>query len=112
MKLIVAILQPHQLPAVKRALYEAQILKMTITNALGAGQKQSYLEMYRGVKAEVDLVKRVRLEIGVNDDFVEPAIDAIIRGARTGHQGDGKIFVMDLHDCIRIRTGERGPRAT
>lgn len=112
MKLVVAIIQPHQLPAVKKALYEAQIYTVTITNALGSGaQGPSMATTFRGVKHEVTLFKKVRLEIAVNEDFVEPALDAIIRGARTGNPGDGKIFVLDLPECVRIRTGERGPQA-
>ena len=111
MKLIIAMIQPHKLPDVKKALYDAQIYKMTVTNALGAGQQKGYKETYRGVVEEINLLKKVRLEIAVNEDFVEPTIQAIIKGARTGNIGDGKIFVVDLVDCIRIRTGERGPSA-
>ena len=111
MKLIVAIFQPHQLPAVKQALYDAQIYKFTVTNALGTSLKPGYEETFRGVKHEVSLLKRVRLETAVSQPYVEPAIEAIIRGARTHEQADGKIFVMDLPECIRIRTGERGTRA-
>lgn len=111
MKLIIAMVQPHRLPAVKQALYDAQVYKMTVTNALGSGEEKGYSETYRGVRHEVTLLKRVRIEIAVNEDFVERAIDAIIKGARTNNIGDGKIFVMDLPECIRIRTGERGPKA-
>jgi nitrogen regulatory protein P-II 1 len=111
MKLIIALIQPHKLPDVKKALFEAQIYKMTVTNALGCGQQKGYTETYRGVVQEVNLLKKVRIEIAVNEDFVEPAINAIIKGARTGNIGDGKIFVLDLPECIRIRTGERGPSA-
>ncbi len=82
--------------------------KMSVTNALGCGQQKGYHESYRGVDIEVNLLKKVRLEIAVNDEFVKPTIDGIIKGARTGNIGDGKIFVLDLPDCIRIRTGERG----
>lgn len=111
MKLIIAMIQPHKLPDVKKALYDAQVYKMTVTNALGCGQQKGYTETYRGVMREVNLLKKTRLEIAVNEDFVEPTIDAIIEGARTGNIGDGKIFVVDLLDCIRIRTGERGTKA-
>lgn len=111
MKLIVAIIQPHRLPAVKQALYESQVHTITVTNALGCGTEEGFVETFRGVRHEVDLFKKVRLEIAVNEDFVEVTIDAIIKGARTGNYGDGKIFVMELPDCIRIRTGERGPQA-
>jgi nitrogen regulatory protein P-II 2 len=108
MKLIIAYIQPHKLNDVKRALYKAQVHKMSVTNALGCGAQQGYEESYRGIKFEVNLLKKVRLEIAVNEDFVEPTVDAIIEGARTGQIGDGKIFITDLPECIRIRTGERG----
>ncbi len=108
MKLIVAYIQPHKLQDVKAALYKAQVCKMSVTNALGCGAQHGYEESYRGVKFEVNLLKKVRLEIAVNEDFVQKTIDAIIAGARTGNIGDGKIFVLDLSQCIRIRTGETG----
>jgi len=111
MKLIIAYIQPHRLNEVKRALYEAEVFKMSITNTLGCGQQRGYHETYRGVDVEVNLLKKVRLEIAVNEDFVERTIEAIVRGARTGRIGDGKIFVLDLPECIRIRTGERGRAA-
>ena len=100
MKLIVAFVQPERLPAVKQALYEREVYKMSVTNALGCGQQKGYHESYRGVDIEVNLLKKVRVEIAVNNDFVEATIDGIIAG--------GKIFVLDLADCIRIRTGETG----
>ncbi len=108
MKLIVAYIQPHKLQDVKKSLYKAEVCKVSVTNALGCGAQQGYEESYRGVKFEVNLLKKVRLEIAVNEDFVERTVDAIIDGARTGKIGDGKIFVLDLGECIRIRTGERG----
>jgi len=111
MKLVVAYIQPERLNDVKQALYEAEVFKMSVTNALGCGQQRGYHESYRGVDIEVNLLKKVRLEIAVNEDFVEPTIEAIIKGARTGEIGDGKIFVTDLTQCIRIRTGERGTQA-
>ncbi|MFH1857199.1 MAG: P-II family nitrogen regulator [Candidatus Omnitrophota bacterium] len=111
MKMIVAMIQPHKLPDVKKALFEAEVFKMTVTNALGCGQQKGFTETYRGVIHDVNLLKKVKLEIAVNDDFVEPTIEAIIKGARTNNIGDGKIFVLDLPDCIRIRTGERGGAA-
>ena len=111
MKLIIAYIQPERMNAVKQALYEAEVFKMSVTNALGCGQQKGYHESYRGADVEVNLLKKVRLEIGVNDDFVKPTIDAIIKGARTGNIGDGKIFVLDLPECIRIRTGETGSAA-
>ncbi|MBU1084715.1 MAG: P-II family nitrogen regulator [Candidatus Omnitrophota bacterium] len=111
MKLIIAMIQPHKLPDVKKALFDAEVHKMTVTNALGCGQQKGFTETYRGVAHEVNLLKKVRLEIAVNADFVKPTIDAIIKGARTGNIGDGKIFVLDLPECVRIRTGETGPEA-
>ncbi len=111
MKLIIAMIQPHKLTDVKQSLFEAGIHKMTVSNVLGCGQQKGYTEAYRGVVYEVNLLKKVRLEIAVNEEYVEPTIEAIIRGARTGKIGDGKIFILDLVDCVRIRTGERGPVA-
>lgn len=111
MKLIIAMIQPHKLPDVKKALYDAEVFKMTVTNALGCGQQKGYTETYRGVIHEVNLLKKLRLEIAVNEDFVKPTVDAIIKGAKTGKIGDGKIFILDLPECIRIRTGERGGQA-
>ena len=108
MKLIVAYIQPEKLNDVKQSLYKAEVFKISVTNALGCGQQKGYHESYRGVDIEVNLLKKVRLEIAVNENFVEPTISAIIEGARTGQIGDGKIFVLDLPECIRIRTGERG----
>ena len=111
MKLVIAFIQPHKLQDVKKALFDAKVHKMSVTNALGCGEQQGYEESYRGIKFEVNLLKKVRLEIGVNDDFVDEAIEAIVKGARTGQIGDGKIFVLDLPKCIRIRTGEEGNKA-
>ncbi len=111
MKLIIAYIQPHKLRDVKDALYKAEVYKLSVTNALGCGQQMGYQESYRGIKFEVNLLKKVRLEIAVNDNFVERTIQAIIEGARTGKIGDGKIFVLDLPQCIRIRTGETGSEA-
>ena len=108
MKLIIAYIQPDKLTTVKQALYEKKIYKMSVTNALGCGQQMGYHESYRGADIEVNLLKKVRLEIAVNEDYVKPTIDGIIQGARTGNIGDGKIFVVDLGECVRIRTGERG----
>lgn len=108
MKLIIAYVQPQRLTAVKQALYDAEVFRMSVTNALGCGQQKGYHETYRGSDIEVNLLKKVRVEVAVNAEFVEPTVDAIIQGARTGNIGDGKIFVLDLADCIRIRTGEKG----
>jgi nitrogen regulatory protein P-II 2 len=111
MKLIIAYIQPHKLSDVKQSLYKEEVFKMSVTNSLGCGQQKGYHESYRGVPIEVNLLKKIRLEIAVNDDFVERTIKAIIAGARSGQIGDGKIFVLDLPECIRIRTGERGHEA-
>lgn len=108
MKLIIALVQPHRLPDVKKALFDADVHKMTVANALGCGQQRGFTETYRGVIHEVNLLKKVRIEVAVNEDFVKPTVDAIISGARTGNIGDGKIFIVDLVECIRIRTGEKG----
>ncbi len=108
MKLIIAYIQPHKLNDVKQELYKEEVYKMSVTNALGCGQQKGYHESYRGVDIEVNLLNKVRLEIAVNEDFVKRTVDAIIRGARTGEIGDGKIFVLDLSMCIRIRSGETG----
>lgn len=108
MKLIVAYIQPERLTEVKRALYAKDVFKLSVTNALGCGQQKGYTETYRGADVEVNLLKKVRIEIAVNDEFLKPTIDAIIEGARTGQIGDGKIFVLELGECIRIRTGETG----
>ena len=111
MKLITAYIQPHKLKDVKKALYKNEVYKISVTNALGCGEQKGYHESYRGVQFEVNLLKKVRLEIAVNEDYVERTIEGIIEGARTGQIGDGNIFVVDLDKCIRIRTGEQGSRA-
>jgi len=111
MKLIIAYIQPEKLNDVKQELYKTKIYRISVTNALGCGQQKGYKESYRGAVSEVNLLKKVRLEIGVNEDFVESTIKAVIKGAQTGKIGDGKIFVLDLGDCIRIRTEERGSKA-
>jgi len=111
MKLVIAMIQPHKLPDVKKALFESEIYKMTVSNALGCGQQKGYTETYRGIVHEVNLLKKIKLELAVNDEYVEKAIEAIIKGSRTGKIGDGKIFVLDLSECVRIRTGEKGKKA-
>ena len=111
MKLITAYIQPEKLNAVKQTLYEAGVTKMSVTNSLGCGHQGGYHESYRGVDMEVNLLKKIRLEIAVNEDFVKPTVDAIIRGSKTGKIGDGKIFITALEQCIRIRTGETGMAA-
>lgn len=111
MKLITTYIQPDKLNSVKQSLYESQIFKMSVTNALGCGQQKGYHESYRGADIEVNLLKKVRIDIAVNDEYVQNCIDAIVKGAWTGNIGDGKIFVTALEQCIRIRTSETGPLA-
>ncbi|MFA4991135.1 MAG: P-II family nitrogen regulator [Candidatus Omnitrophota bacterium] len=111
MKLIIAIIQPSKLIDVKNELYKAEVNLVTISEVLGHGRQKGFSEVYRGLKEMGNLLKKIRLEIAVNDNFVEPTINAIIKGAKTGDIGDGKIFVLDLGECIRIRTGERGGKA-
>lgn len=111
MKLIIAIIQPHKLEDVLRELDKADIYLKTVSNVLGCGRQKGITQIYRGRKETGNLLKKVRLEIAVNEKFVEPTISAVIKGAKTGKIGDGKIFVVDLEQCIRIRTGERGGEA-
>lgn len=108
MKLIVAIIQPHKLEDVLQELDKAEIHLKTVSHVLGCGRQKGRTEVYRGRKETGNLLKKIRLEVGVNEEFVQPTIDAIMKGARTGNIGDGKIFVIDLAECVRIRTGETG----
>jgi nitrogen regulatory protein P-II 1 len=111
MKLIIAVIQPHKLEDVLRGLDENEVHLRTVSNALGCGRQKGRTEVYRGRKEIGNMLKKVRIEIAVNDNYVEPAISAISRGARSGNIGDGKIFIVDLAECVRIRTGERGGKA-
>ena len=111
MKLIIAIIQPYKLEAVKTELYKEEVNLITVSEVMGHGRQKGVAEFYRGVKETGNLLKKIRLEIAVNEDFVEPTVKAIIKGAKTGETGDGKIFVLDLQECIRIRTEERGSEA-
>lgn len=111
MKLITAYIKPEKLNNVKQTLFKAGVTKMSVTNALGCGQQKGFHENYRGVDTEVNLIKKVRIEIAVNEDHVNVTTEAIIKGAKTGEIGDGKIFITDLGECIRIRTNERGEKA-
>ena len=111
MKMIVAIIQPEKLEAVKQALFNAEVYKMTVSRVRGCGQQAGYSEHYRGQVKQVNLLEKIRIEIAVNDDFVKPTINAIIKAAKSDTIGDGKIFVMPLEDCIRIRTSEEGKDA-
>jgi nitrogen regulatory protein P-II 1 len=114
MKLIIAIIQPSRLEAVKAALSEVEVFRLTIMDVQGFGRQKGHAEVFRGHEVAVNLLRKVQLQIAVNEEFVEPTIEAIIKGGRTGKTGeigDGKIFVLPLEDCIRIRTGERGKEA-
>jgi nitrogen regulatory protein P-II 1 len=111
MKLIIAIIQPHKLEAVKKALEDVDVNLMTVTNVLGQGRQKGHTEIYRGAKEAGGLLNKVRLDIAVNEDFVEPTIAAITKGAHSGEVGDGKIFILDLQECIRISNDERGGKA-
>ncbi len=114
MKLIIAIIQPSRLEAVKAALTEVEVFRLTVMDVQGFGRQKGHTEVYRGHEFSVNLLRKVQLQIAVNEEFVEPTISAIIKGGKTGATGeigDGKIFVLPLEDCIRIRTGERGSEA-
>lgn len=114
MKLILAIIQPNKLDEVKEALTEVEVFRLTVMDVQGFGRQKGMTEVYRGHEIAVNLLRKVQLQIAVNEEFVEPTIDAIIKGGRTGESGeigDGKIFVLPMDDCVRIRTGERGPEA-
>ncbi|MBN2711499.1 MAG: P-II family nitrogen regulator [Planctomycetes bacterium] len=108
MKMIVAVIQPEKLEVVKQALFHAEICKMTVSRVRGCGKQAGYTEHYRGQIHSVNLIEKIRIEIAVNDEFVEPTIKAIVKAAKSGNIGDGKIFVMPLEQCIRIRTDETG----
>lgn len=108
MLLVTALIQPNKLEDVKKALFKAGVNKMTVTSAKGCGQQMGYEESFRGVVTEINLINKMRLDIAINEDFLDGTVDAIISGARSGKIGDGKIFVTELKDCIRIRTGEKG----
>ncbi len=111
MKLVIAIIQPHKLDAVKRELEAVDVNLMTVSNVLGQGRQKGVTEIYRGAKEAGGLLNKVRLDIAVNEAFVEPTIQAIMKGAHTGSVGDGKIFIVELAECIRISSGERGGEA-
>ena len=111
MKLVIAYIKPERLNSVKKELFKRKINRMSVTNALGCGRQGGYSENYRGTQIEVHLLKKVRLEIAVNDEYLESTIEAIIDGAQTDNIGDGKIFVLNLEECVRVRTKERGGEA-
>src|SRR5881628_4258248 len=111
MKLVVAIVRPEKLNDVLEALYRAEVRGLTISRVRGHGGELEAVETYRGTTVKVELHDKVRLEIGVSDHFVEPTVDAILRAARTGEVGDGKIFVLPVEKVYRIRTGEQDQAA-
>jgi len=111
MKLITALIQPNRLQKVQDELFKANVTKMTVNNVHGCGQQSGYTESYRGLLHEINLLPKVRIEIAVNEEFVTPTVNAIIKGGRTGKIGDGKIFITELANVIRIRTGEKGKKA-
>ena len=114
MKLIIAIIQPDKLEAVQNALVSVEVFRLTVLEVRGFGRQLGFTEVYRGTEFKVNLLKKLQLEIAVNEDFVEPTVEAIIKAGKTepdGEIGDGKIFILPLEDCVRIRTGERGMSA-
>lgn len=112
MKLIIAIIQPDRLEQVRQALHDNEIYRITVSRCTGRGA-QAGADIHRGQRVPLELIPKIRLEIAVNDSFVQPTVDAILRAARhdDGAIGDGKIFIVPLEECIRIRTGERGGQA-
>ncbi len=114
MKLIIAIIQPNKLEAVKEALTEVEVFRLTVMDCQGFGRQKGQTEVYRGHEFTVNLLRKVQLQIAVNDEFVQPTVDAILKAGRSGEKGeigDGKIFVLPMDECVRIRTGERGSDA-
>jgi nitrogen regulatory protein P-II 2 len=114
MKLILAIIKPEKLEAVKEALNRVEVFRLTVVDVQGFGRQKGQSEVYRGHELTVNMLRKVQLQIAVNEDFVQPTVNAIIEAARSGPEGrigDGKIFILPLEDCIRIRTGENGPEA-
>lgn len=111
MKYIIAVIQPWRLDAVKQELSTVEVFRLTVSDAAGVGQQKGHTEIYRGQHHEIDLLPKKRIEIAVNEEFVQPTIDAIVRGAKTadgGKIGDGKIFVLPIENVIRISSGEEG----
>lgn len=106
MKLLIAYIRPERLTAVKQALYARNIFSMSVTNILGAGRQKGFTETYRGVVTEVNLLKKIRIEIGIKDELADAALEAISAGAKTGKEGDGVVFVLDVAKTMRVRTGD------
>ncbi len=111
MKYIIAVIRPHKLEEVKRELEKNEINLMTVGDVLGCGRQKGITEVYRGVTEVDNLLRKIKLEIAVNDEYLEKAVSAIMKAAPEGDVGDGKIFIFDLAECIRIRTGEKGKLA-
>jgi nitrogen regulatory protein P-II 1 len=111
LKKVESIVRPHLLDAVKNALQEVGIVGMTVTEVKGFGRQKGHTETYRGSEYRVDFLPKVKVEVAVPNELVEQAVDAIVKTARTGKFGDGKVFVTSIDDCVRIRTGERGDQA-
>jgi nitrogen regulatory protein P-II 2 len=114
MKLIIAIIQPEKLEAVKEALAHVEVFRLTVMDVQGFGRQKGFSQLYRGQEFSVNLRRKVEIQIAVNDDYVEKTINAIVQAGRSGEKGkigDGKIFILPIEDCLRIRTGERGPEA-
>jgi nitrogen regulatory protein PII len=114
MKWIVAIIQPHKVESVKTALTEVEVFRLTVSDVQGYGRQKGHTEYFRGQPMQVNLIRKVRLDIAVNDNFVQPTISAIVKGARTGASGavgDGKIFVLPLERVVRVSDGQEGSEA-
>jgi nitrogen regulatory protein P-II 1 len=111
MKKIEAVVRPHLLEAVKNALQEAGVVGMTISEVKGFGRQKGHSETYRGSEYKVELVPKVKIEVALPEELVEAAMDAVLKTAKTGKFGDGKVFVSSLEDVVRIRTGEHGEQA-
>jgi nitrogen regulatory protein PII len=111
MKLVVGIVKPFKVEDVKEALGEIGVAGLTVSEARGFGRQRGHTEVYRGAEYQVDFVPKTRIEVMVDDGQVDGVIDAIVKSARTGKIGDGKVFVLPLEEVVRIRTGEQGPEA-
>ncbi|MCX5398513.1 P-II family nitrogen regulator [Streptomyces sp. NBC_00102] len=111
MKLITAVVKPHRLDEVKTVLQELGVHGLTVTEASGYGRQRGHTEVYRGAEYRVDLVPKIRIEVLVEDADAEAVVDAVVRAARTGKVGDGKVWMVPVETVVRVRTGERGPDA-
>jgi len=111
MKKIEAIIRPHKIDEVREALSETGIRGMTLTEVKGVGRQKGHTEVYRGSEYQIDFLPKIKLEVVVPDNIVETVIATIVKAAKTGNVGDGKIFVLSVEEVVRIRTGERGEAA-